>query len=60
MRQRPRRRLPTSRRACSRPCDERGVETVGVFLDVGPGTFQPVKAEDPREHRMHAEIRRRG
>jgi S-adenosylmethionine:tRNA ribosyltransferase-isomerase len=33
----------------------RGVEWVTVTLHVGPGTFVPVKAEDPREHRMHAE-----
>jgi S-adenosylmethionine:tRNA ribosyltransferase-isomerase len=33
----------------------RGVEWVTVTLHVGPGTFLPVKAEDPREHRMHAE-----
>jgi len=33
----------------------RGVEWVTVTLHVGPGTFLPVKVEDPREHRMHAE-----
>jgi len=33
----------------------RGVEWVTVTLHVGPGTFLPVKADDPREHRMHAE-----
>jgi S-adenosylmethionine:tRNA ribosyltransferase-isomerase len=33
----------------------RGVEWVTVTLHVGPGTFLPVKAEDPRKHRMHAE-----
>lgn len=32
-----------------------GVEIVRVTLHVGYGTFQPVMAEDPREHRMHAE-----
>jgi len=26
-----------------------------VTLHVGPGTFLPVKVDDPREHRMHAE-----
>ena len=26
-----------------------------VTLHVGPGTFLPVKTDDPREHRMHAE-----
>lgn len=29
------------------------VETLSLF--VGPGTFLPVRAEDPAEHRMHAE-----
>ena len=33
----------------------RGVEWVTITLHVGPGTFLPVKVEDPREHRMHAE-----
>ncbi len=33
----------------------RGAEWVTVTLHVGPGTFLPVKEEDPREHRMHAE-----
>ena len=33
----------------------RGIEWVTVTLHVGPGTFLPVKTEDPREHRMHAE-----
>jgi S-adenosylmethionine:tRNA ribosyltransferase-isomerase len=33
----------------------RGAEWVTVTLHVGPGTFRPVKAEDPREHPMHAE-----
>src|SRR5260370_35708723 len=33
----------------------RGIDWVTVTLHVGPGTFLPVKAEDPREHRMHAE-----
>jgi S-adenosylmethionine:tRNA ribosyltransferase-isomerase len=33
----------------------RGIEWVTVTLHVGPGTFLPVKVEDPREHRMHAE-----
>jgi len=32
-----------------------GVEAVRVTLHVGPGTFAPVKAEDPAGHRMHAE-----
>lgn len=33
----------------------RGVEVVTVTLHVGPGTFLPVKAEDTKDHRMHAE-----
>jgi S-adenosylmethionine:tRNA ribosyltransferase-isomerase len=33
----------------------RGIDWLTVTLHVGPGTFRPVKAEDPREHRMHAE-----
>lgn len=35
--------------------DDEGVERVAVTLHVGPGTFLPVRAEDPREHRMHRE-----
>jgi S-adenosylmethionine:tRNA ribosyltransferase-isomerase len=33
----------------------RGIEWLTVTLHVGPGTFLPVKVDDPREHRMHAE-----
>jgi S-adenosylmethionine:tRNA ribosyltransferase-isomerase len=33
----------------------RGIGWITLTLHVGPGTFLPVKAEDPREHRMHAE-----
>ena len=33
----------------------RGVEVVALDLEVGPGTFRPVEAEDPREHAMHEE-----
>ncbi len=32
-----------------------GVEWAMVTLHVGPGTFLPVKVDDPRAHRMHAE-----
>lgn len=32
-----------------------GVETGHVTLHVGAGTFQPVRVDDVREHRMHAE-----
>lgn len=34
---------------------ERKIEVCGITLHVGPGTFQPVRSEDLREHRMHAE-----
>jgi S-adenosylmethionine:tRNA ribosyltransferase-isomerase len=34
---------------------DRGVETVRLTLHVGPGTFKPVQAEDPREHRLDPE-----
>jgi S-adenosylmethionine:tRNA ribosyltransferase-isomerase len=33
----------------------KGVEWVTLTLHVGPGTFLPVKTENPRQHRMHAE-----
>jgi S-adenosylmethionine:tRNA ribosyltransferase-isomerase len=32
-----------------------GVETARVTLHVGPGTFVPVKVDDPAQHRMHSE-----
>ena len=32
-----------------------GVETAFVTLHVGAGTFQPIRVDDVREHRMHAE-----
>ncbi len=34
---------------------ERGVEFGHVTLHVGAGTFQPVRVDDVREHRMHSE-----
>jgi S-adenosylmethionine:tRNA ribosyltransferase-isomerase len=34
---------------------ETGVETTTITLHVGAGTFQPVRTEDPRGHRLHAE-----
>jgi len=34
---------------------EKGIDTAFVTLHVGLGTFRPVKAEEVREHRMHAE-----
>lgn len=33
----------------------RGIDWLTVTLHVGPGTFLPVKAADPRQHPMHAE-----
>jgi S-adenosylmethionine:tRNA ribosyltransferase-isomerase len=33
----------------------RGVRWTTVTLHVGPGTFLPVKVDDPRDHRMHTE-----
>ncbi|MFD2191040.1 tRNA preQ1(34) S-adenosylmethionine ribosyltransferase-isomerase QueA [Pistricoccus aurantiacus] len=35
--------------------EEKGVESAFVTLHVGAGTFQPVRAEDIRDHRMHSE-----
>ncbi len=35
--------------------DARAVARVAVTLHVGAGTFLPVTAADPRDHRMHAE-----
>lgn len=34
----------------------KGVDIAYVTLHVGAGTFQPVRADDIRHHRMHAEI----
>jgi S-adenosylmethionine:tRNA ribosyltransferase-isomerase len=36
--------------------DERGIERVTVTLHVGLGTFQPVRAQRPADHRMHEEF----
>jgi S-adenosylmethionine:tRNA ribosyltransferase-isomerase len=33
----------------------RGVKIAEVLLHVGPGTFKPVRDEDPSLHKMHAE-----
>ncbi|MBB3184816.1 S-adenosylmethionine:tRNA ribosyltransferase-isomerase [Halomonas fontilapidosi] len=33
----------------------RGIESAYVTLHVGAGTFQPVRADDIREHQMHSE-----
>lgn len=35
---------------------EQGIESAFVTLHVGAGTFQPVRIDDIREHRMHAEF----
>jgi S-adenosylmethionine:tRNA ribosyltransferase-isomerase len=32
-----------------------GIETAGVTLHVGAGTFQPVRVDDTDQHHMHAE-----
>ena len=34
---------------------DRGVETARLTLHVGPGTFKPVQADDPSEHRLDPE-----
>lgn len=34
---------------------ENGVESAFVTLHVGSGTFQPIRSDDIREHRMHSE-----
>jgi len=36
--------------------DEKGVEKVFLTLHVGAGTFLPVKTEDTKDHKMHAEF----
>jgi len=38
-----------------RDLDEAGIDRTRVTLHVGPGTFLPVTAADPREHRMETE-----
>ncbi len=34
---------------------DKGIERAEITLHVGAGTFQPVRVDDIREHRMHAE-----
>jgi S-adenosylmethionine:tRNA ribosyltransferase-isomerase len=34
---------------------ERGIECASLTLHVGPGTFRPVQADDPSEHRLDTE-----
>lgn len=36
----------------------RGTAIARLVLHVGPGTFEPVRAEDPRQHRLEAEYYR--
>ncbi|MBT4936295.1 tRNA preQ1(34) S-adenosylmethionine ribosyltransferase-isomerase QueA [Candidatus Peregrinibacteria bacterium] len=36
--------------------DQKGIEIHKVHLDVGLGTFLPVKTDDIREHKMHSEF----
>lgn len=36
-------------------CEAKGIEIARLTLHVGAGTFQPVKAEDTRDHVMHSE-----
>ncbi|WP_136254024.1 tRNA preQ1(34) S-adenosylmethionine ribosyltransferase-isomerase QueA [Onishia niordana] len=35
--------------------EEKGIESAFVTLHVGAGTFQPVRADDIRDHHMHSE-----
>lgn len=35
---------------------EKGIEVLDIFLDVGLGTFRPVQTEDVLEHKMHEEF----
>ena len=35
---------------------DQGIEFASIDLEVGPGTFRPVEADDPTAHPMHAEI----
>lgn len=34
---------------------DQGVEIASLDLEVGPGTFKPVEADNPRDHEMHSE-----
>lgn len=36
--------------------EDKGVEILDVFLEVGLGTFRPVQTEDVLDHKMHQEI----
>ena len=35
--------------------EAKGVQVLKVLLHVGPGTFEPVRCDDPREHQLEAE-----
>lgn len=35
--------------------EEKGVEIVDVYLEVGLGTFRPVQVDDIKDHKMHSE-----
>lgn len=35
--------------------EEKGIEIVNIFLEVGLGTFRPIHAENVLEHKMHQE-----
>lgn len=36
--------------------EETGILRAAVTLEVGPGTFKPVSADDPRDHPLHEEL----
>lgn len=38
-----------------RKCMDKGVEVVDITLDIGLGTFRPVKVSDTNDHVMHSE-----
>src|SRR3712207_5090386 len=35
---------------------EKGIEIIDIYLEVGLGTFRPVQTEDVLEHKMHEEL----
>ena len=37
-------------------CETAGIASARLTLHVGAGTFQPLRVDDVREHRMHAEL----
>lgn len=36
--------------------EEKGIEILDIFLEVGLGTFRPVQTEDVLDHKMHSEM----